>query len=110
MIAVRGIGCGSELAENSCALAANSRRAKRSTHRTADTMKIAAAVLLTLMQRNPEVEDSKRLLRCRGQCDMSVGIVIDERSSRVTPPRMNSRNREWPYPPMTMKSAETSAA
>jgi hypothetical protein len=46
----------------------------------------------------------------RTQCDMSVGIVIDASSPRVTPPRMNSRNREWPYPPMTMKSAETSAA
>jgi hypothetical protein len=38
---------------------------KAITHRTADIMKIAA-VLLTSMQRNPEVEDSKRLLLVPG--------------------------------------------
>ena len=30
------------------------------------------------------------------QCDIRVGRVIEERMSRVTPPRMNSRSRECP--------------
>jgi len=30
------------------------------------------------------------------QCDFSTGTVIDRKMLRVTPPRMNSRKREWP--------------
>jgi hypothetical protein len=30
------------------------------------------------------------------QCDIKVGTVIEPRIARVTPPRMNSRMREWP--------------
>jgi hypothetical protein len=30
------------------------------------------------------------------QCDISTGTVIDRKMLRVTPPRMNSRKREWP--------------
>ena len=30
------------------------------------------------------------------QCESSVGISIRARASRVTPPKTNSRNREWP--------------
>jgi AcrR family transcriptional regulator len=30
------------------------------------------------------------------QCDISAGTVIASRMPRVTPPRMNSRRREWP--------------
>lgn len=44
------------------------------------------------------------------QCDISTGTVIELRMLRVTPPRMNSRKRECPYPPITMKSALLSAA
>ena len=32
------------------------------------------------------------------------------RMPRVTPPSTNSRNREWPKPPITNKSATLSAA
>ena len=39
-------------------------------------------------------ENSKRL--AAGQCDINTGTGIDLRMLRVTPPRMNSRNREWP--------------
>jgi hypothetical protein len=39
-------------------------------------------------------------LRCsvlnRGQCDISVGTVMDRSMPRVTPPRMRSFRREWP--------------
>jgi hypothetical protein len=31
-----------------------------------------------------------------GQCDINTGTGIDLRMLRVTPPRMNSRKREWP--------------
>ena len=31
-----------------------------------------------------------------GQCDISVGKVMEARIPRVTPPNMNSRIREWP--------------
>ena len=44
------------------------------------------------------------------QCDIRVGTVIVARMPRVAPPRMNSRNLQCPYPPITMKSAEVSAA
>ena len=30
------------------------------------------------------------------QCDISAGTVIDSSMPRVTPPRTNSRRREWP--------------
>ena len=30
------------------------------------------------------------------QCDIRTGIVMEARISRVIPPRMNSRSREWP--------------
>src|SRR6516225_11414623 len=55
----------------------------------------------------------KLLVRTSGkaiQCDMKVGTVIVARMPRVAPPRTNSRNLECPYPPITMKSAEVSAA
>src|SRR5213592_579099 len=44
------------------------------------------------------------------QCDINVGLVIEASIPRVVPPRMNSRSRECPYPPMTMRSAPVSAA
>ena len=31
-----------------------------------------------------------------GQCDISVGMVMEPRMPRVAPPSMNSRMREWP--------------
>src|SRR5258707_8040026 len=39
------------------------------------------------------------------QCDINVGLVIEASIPRVVPPRINSRSRECPYPPMTMRSA-----
>src|SRR6266540_7041895 len=44
------------------------------------------------------------------QCDINVGLVIEASIPRVVPPRTNSRSRECPYPPMTMRSAPVSAA
>jgi len=44
------------------------------------------------------------------QCAINTGTVIDSRIPRVAPPSTNSRNLEWPYPPMTIKSAAQSAA
>src|SRR5258708_17459447 len=44
------------------------------------------------------------------QCDINVGLVIEASIPRVVPPRINSRSRECPYPPMTMRSAYISAA
>src|ERR1700730_15565687 len=44
------------------------------------------------------------------QCDINVGLVIEASIPRVVPPRMNSRSRECPYPPMTMRSGYVSAA
>src|SRR6266404_7081808 len=44
------------------------------------------------------------------QCDINVGLVIEASIPRVVPPRINSRSRECPYPPMTMRSAPVSAA
>lgn len=38
------------------------------------------------------------------QCDIRTGSRGFSRTSRVAPPRMNSRNREWPNAPMTSKS------
>src|SRR5437899_12414931 len=44
------------------------------------------------------------------QCDINVGLVIEASIPRVVPPRINSRSRECPYPPMTMRSGYVSAA
>src|SRR6516164_1270176 len=44
------------------------------------------------------------------QCDINVGLVIEASIPRVVPPRINSRSRECPYPPMTMRSGNVSAA
>src|SRR4029453_11346211 len=44
------------------------------------------------------------------QCDINVGLVIEASIPRVVPPSINSRSRECPYPPMTMRSAPVSAA
>ena len=49
-------------------------------------------------------EDPKR------QCDISTGTVIACSIVRVTPPRISSRMRVWPYPPMTIRSLPRSAA
>src|SRR5260370_12889129 len=48
--------------------------------------------------------------RISDQCDINVGLVIEASIPRVVPPRINSRSRECPYPPMTMRSAYVSAA
>ena len=45
-----------------------------------------------------------------GQCDISTGTVIESNMPRVTPPRMRSFNREWPYPPIASRPILVSAA
>src|SRR5260370_42501538 len=45
-----------------------------------------------------------------GQCDIITGTVIDPRMPRVTPPRMNSRRRGCPLPPLTLKTPPPPAA
>ena len=37
------------------------------------------------------------------QCDISTGTVIVSNMASVTPPRIRSCNREWPYPPITRR-------
>ena len=40
--------------------------------------------------------DSERVVARHAQCDIRTGTGIEARMLRVTPPRMNSRKREWP--------------
>ena len=44
------------------------------------------------------------------QCDISTGTVMVSNMLRVTPPRIRSCNREWPYPPITSRPILLSAA
>ena len=44
-----------------------------------------------------------------GQCDISVGKVMEARILRVTPPNMNSRIREWRLTALNGRSTRSSA-
>ena len=44
------------------------------------------------------------------QCDINTGTVMQSNMLRVTPPRIRSCNREWPYPPITSRPILLSAA
>ena len=46
----------------------------------------------------------------RAQCDMSSGMAAASSTALVAPPSKNSRVLEWPYPPITSKSALAPAA
>ena len=54
---------------------------------------------------DPLTRDTRHPDRPPAQCDINTGRVMVSRMPRVVPPRTNSRKRECPYPPITIRSA-----
>ena len=54
------------------------------------------AVLWYALHNDIQHRNRKRCAPAGSQCDISTGTVMEAKMPRVTPPRMNSRRREWP--------------
>src|SRR5262245_23697566 len=64
------------------------------------TVPLKVMVYGYLLAQRPRRENSDDLPKGKpvraNQCDIRVGMVMEPRIPRVTPPRTNSRSREWP--------------